>query len=187
MKARYQYALATALSVTASLSTHAALIDFDTYTQNEFLHLSTTLDGFSWVGTGVMSSDYAKQKFAGSGFENGLVSPEYVAYNWGNGTIEFDRGGQIFNFENGYISAAHQGDVNITVTGYKDGRDVFSKTVKGYEAQHTFYGFNFTGIDKVIFSTPSKHFVLDSLTYTIPEPASLAFLTLGAIALLKRS
>lgn len=137
--------------------------------------------------------------FADSGYENGVVSGAYVAFNSGDNDISAF--GPTFDFNSAYLTAAWNTGLNITVTGMLGATTLYSQTVVVNTTAPTFFTFNYLGIDKLTFSSfggtsdlfpqyddEGNHFVIDNMTINetaaVPDGGSaLAMFGLGMLGL----
>ena len=135
--------------------------------------------------------------FADSGFDNGIVSGSFVAYNSSAEVVSAS--GPTFDFNSAYLTAAWNTGLNITVTGKLGAATLYSQTVVVNTLAPTLFTFNYLGIDQLIFSSSGgtsdlfpqygddgTHFVMDNLTInervteSVPDGGSaLAMLGLG--------
>lgn len=136
-----------------------------------------------------------------SGYKNGIVSGNMVAYNGFANPASFSAG-TPFVFNSVYLAGAWRNNLNVLVEGLSNGSVVRSQTVVVSALAPTLFTFNWSGINQVRFSSsggtsagfgPSaQQFVMDNLSVTtVPEPASLALalpgvLPLGLMALRRR-
>lgn len=134
-----------------------------------------------------------------SGYKNGTVSGNYVAYN-AFGEPAIVKNG-VFDFNSAYLTAAWNNGLSITVEGLNNGSSLYSTTVVVDTNSPTLFDFNYRGINELRFTSfggnnanpggEGTQFAMDNFNFTpVPEPASvlgvLAFGALGAISLLKR-
>jgi hypothetical protein len=145
--------------------------------------------GFDWDGSygfDVIHKDF----YLTSGYKNGCVSGNYVAYNTGpvgEPKTAFLYDG-LFNFEGAYLTAAWNNGLNIDVKGYLGVTELYSTTVQVDTTGPTWFNFNnYTGIDKLVFTSyggtnagldgTGQHCVIDNFTYNksnvIPAPGAI--------------
>lgn len=175
----------------------AALLNFDDIT-TEYDATVQEYGGFSWINMNVLHKDYFKDKFnINSGFENGVVSEEYVAVNNYARTAAVVSEGAKFDFKGTFLTAAWNNGLNITVVARLDGMEKYNETVTVDADCSTWFDFNFLGINELEFSSlggtnaelgwRGQHFVMDDFTFTefaqIPIPSPLILLSSGLIVI----
>jgi hypothetical protein len=150
--------------------------------------------GLNWNNVNVVNTEMIKMP--GSGYENGTVSGEWVAYNpWESiCTINDD----LFTFNGAYLTGAWNDELNIDVQGFKDGSLLFDKTVVVNTTAPSWCEFNFTDIDQLMFTssggTPhpglggsGTHFAMDNFTFnetqSVPEPSTIWLLLVGLFSM----
>jgi len=192
--------LAAALALSAGLmgtaTTQAAVINFDDLPSVEFADaIANGYQGFDWSWFNYID------KFAlpNTGFEKGVVSGQYAAYNDFAATATTS--GSLFDFNGAYLTAGWNDGLNIEVSGFVNGVVQYTKTVVVNTAHAQWFDFNFFGIDSLSFSAyggernpqldnDGEHFILDNFTYNEPrpatqvsEPSNLMLIGLGIILL----
>ncbi|MEH1926751.1 PEP-CTERM sorting domain-containing protein [Nostoc sp.] len=141
-----------------------------------------------------------------TGYDNGRVSGDYVAFNGdGNPALVSN---SVFDFNSAYLTAAWNNGLSVTVKGLKSGATLYSKTVVVDTTQPTLVNFDFFGVDELKFTSfggvepdyliksgAGTHFALDNFTFnekatSVPEPtllpALLTIATLSAGSVLRR-
>lgn len=183
----------------------AAVLTFDDITIDESGAIPDGYGGLDWDDIHVLSSQKSGREFLNSGYGNGTVSGEYVAYNRfaGVGTVSSS---SMFDFNGVSLTGAWNNGLNIVVEGFLDGVLKYSQTVVVNTDAPTFFNFDFLGIDQLKFASfggthiggdwSGTQFAMDNFTInetdstSVPEPASvlglLAVGTLGAGSALKR-
>ena len=197
MKFYYTKTVSALAILAASLTTQAEIIYFDDYTSDlDFVTLTGPYSGFDWINTGVTNGTNPNR--INTGYNNGTISPDYAIFNLSERQITITRtNDEDFDFNSGYFSGAWNNDLNIKLTGWNDGSQIYEQVIQGQTTNATFYDLSFDNIDELQISayggTPQPgltgtgtHFVIDNFSYTIPEPTTMACLMLGFIALLKR-
>ena len=142
---------------------------------------------------------------AGSGYQNGAVSPDYVAFNPSFATATV-RDSEHFDFTGAYITAAWRQGLEVTVKGFRDGGLVALQTVVVDALAPTvptdFLTFDFLDIDKLVFESAcpaatcsdlfvgtvnsGNQFAMDNFTFEVtsaPEPGPSLLLALCGLAL----
>jgi hypothetical protein len=179
-----------AVSILGSDATAVTVLTFDdigTPTNGE--SIPDGYGGLHWSEFGYQSCSRNS-----GGYNNGCVSGDYIAYNFGGDPAKVVADGS-FDFIGAYLTAAWRIGLNITVEGYRDGMLVHSQTVVVDYYGPTWFGFNFMNIDKVRFNSyggteapglsgDGTHFVMDN--FTIPEPTTILLLGLGGILLRRK-
>jgi hypothetical protein len=140
--------------------------------------------GLTWSNIYVLSGDlYAPR----SGYAHGTVSDPNVAYN-GNGTPAIVSGDE-FNFVGADLTAAWNTGLSIQVDGFHEGSRIYSQTVTVDYSAPTWFAFNYTNIDHLVFLSSGgtwadlggsgTHFAMDNFTWS-PVGADPIILDLGA-------
>ncbi|MGK7902048.1 MAG: PEP-CTERM sorting domain-containing protein [Hormoscilla sp.] len=164
------------------------VLTFEDITTN---HYGVIPDGYrrlNWYNIHVTKGS----KEPGSGYDNGTVSGDYVAYTpW----VQVGSNSRyLMDFKGVYLTAAWNDGLNIKVEGLLDGELKYSQTVVVDTDEPTWFEFNFEHIDYLKFTSfggmqadglegNGTQFVMDNFTYTsLPEPGSvLGLVTLGAL------
>ena len=132
-----------------------------------------------------------------SGYENGVVSGEYIAWKNDNVPGSVSRGSDLFNFNSAYFTAAWTNGLNITVAGYIGGASgtlMYSETVIVDTTSPTLFQFDYVGIDTLRFESfggtdaglggGGLQFAMDDFEYTVvPIPAAAWLFLSGLIGL----
>ena len=175
------------VSVVASGYAHASsiiTIDFDDLPGDES-SIPNGYSGFNWSSFGALNAT----TYGGnpSGYLNGQVSPDNVAFNRFEADASFSAV-TAFDFFGGYFTAAWNDGLQIVVKGFLGGLETHSQTIFVNTSFPSLIGFNWFGVDKVTFSSsggiPNEdlngggtHFALDNLQVSpvsaVPVPAAL--------------
>ena len=147
-----------------------------------------------WLSFGYLN---APAGWTDTGCEYGLVSGDYVSYNrLGNdATVYVDE--DTFDFVGTYLTGAWRDGLFISVTGSLDNVVTDTLTVQVDSTSPTWFDFNYTGIDELVFSSyggvvagyeqggevhTGNQFIMDNFTY-VPEPSIMALVAVGALFL----
>jgi len=168
----------------------ATVLTFDDISSANSGVIGDGYGGLGWDDMGYIKGSYRP----GSGYENGTVSGDYVAFN------RFARvatvSDSIFDFQGAYLTAAWNNDLNIEVKGFKDDNEVYSQTVTVDIDSPTWFDFDFLGIDSLQFRSyggvhaeqlagHGEHFAMDDFTFStpVPEPSTVILLGLGLVGI----
>jgi VCBS repeat-containing protein len=141
----------TATANTATLVvngvTDPTTLTFDDITTNDGAIVPSGYGGLSWSGAWVLNATtYFTQD---SGYFRGTTSGEYVTYN--SGMLSVTDPVDEFDFVGVTLTAAWNDDLNIDVTGYRDGVELYSRTVVVSDDEPTPFTFNWEDVDRVTF------------------------------------
>jgi len=170
------------LSIMATV-TKADILTFDDVTTAGEAVIPNGYGGLNWTEFGVVNSSSV---VPGSGYDNGTVSGSYVAYNrYANIATASDG---TFDFIGTYLTAAWNEDLNINLKGYNNNVLIYDQTVVVDPYAPTWFNFNFNNIDELVFDSfggvnanlggSGEHFAMDDFAFAIPEPSSMALMTL---------
>jgi hypothetical protein len=177
MKKAIKY-LAGSILLAGSLGAQAAILDFE----------GGSLGGFT--GSNVYTLDTSS--YQNSGYTNGVVSGQYVAYN-GYGTDASLSSLSSFLFTGAYFTGAWNDGLSITVNGFLGGVATMSKTFVVDSLAPTWQSFGWN-VDSLSFSSTGgvdhgyggggNHFAMDNFTYnevlsSVPEPETYAMFAVG--------
>lgn len=217
-----KFALGISLAV-AACGASATVLDFEGIPYSKFQ--ANIISGYSLANTNALGTNYGNLKWsqngnindfriveaagflarnpgtpANNGYTHGLVSGSWVATNAGAGDVWFQTltpSAQHFNLNSAFMGAAWYNGLQVDITGYRDGVQVYSMTTNPLSFNTGLVTFNWSNLDKVMFhsqpnsgtvidnqSTYNHAFVMDNLNITpVPEPESIAML-LGGLGLL---
>lgn len=180
--------------------TQAAVLTFDDISTNEYGQIPDDYGDFTWNHTSIEGVFYyvdIQQQTVDSGFINGVVSGNYVAFPTSyshagiGGIIATDE----FIFYGAYFTAAWRDSLNVQVDGYFDDNLLYSTTIEIDTTGPTWFQFDYENINKLNFSASggiqhegyeydNTQFVIDDFTY-IPEPTMILLFTVGGLLLRK--
>lgn len=166
--------------------------------------------GWRWIPDGYGGFNwnqfaYIKQgTHPDSGYDHGVVSGEYAAFNYNAAVATVD--GSVFTFTSAYFTAAWSDGLNIRIDAYAGSAHEHTRTIVVNTTGPTLFTFDWTGIDRLAFTSfggvdadlggSGEHFVMDNFTLTrvsaVPLPAaawagmSLLGVMLGAKSVRRR-
>ena len=198
-----------ALVILGALPAAATVINFDDIDASGgdvILDSLSPYQGFDWTSFSVYTSTPGF-----TGFDNGIVSSPNAAYTSGDSLgspiVSTISSTSNFDFVSAYLGAGWYDGLDVTVEGFNNGTEDFSKTVTVNTSGAQLFTFNFDGINKLeIFSTVTgsttdpfgcgasgcSQVTLDDLTFTpssgpppppVPEPSMAGIAALGFLAL----
>ena len=168
----------------------AVLLTFDDLTPLTFdaAFMPDEYGGLNWDNFGYVNGATRTPLGSGSGYYNGRVSGDYVAYNAGGALAVVS--GSVFDFNGAFITAAHYDGLSVNVKGYNGAELAYNTTVNPLRTEPTWYQFDFFSVDSLRFTSfggvgaGGTHFAMDNFTFNaIPEPSTLALLSLGLAGL----
>ncbi|MBV5309400.1 PEP-CTERM sorting domain-containing protein [Chromatium okenii] len=174
----------TLIALSCLLSTtmvQANVVTFEDSTVGAGDALSAGYSGFNWGDT------YLADESFGVGYLTGSASGSKAAYGsqvWGS-NIQWANT-DTFNFVGAYWTISRS-TASIRFEGFNDGVRLFQNSNQAINSSSpTWIELNWSGIDQLkIYQTGVNPWVMDDFTYNIassgavPEPATLALLTLG--------
>ena len=197
--------IATLALSLASLSASGQMMDFEDISipKETNYQVIKTYHDFTWSNAALINYEYYGRNQ--SGYKNGTVSGNNTLLNLGGRDMNVSRtNGGSFDLVSAYISSAWHNDMGIRVTGWLNGQEVNSMTLTVNATGPTEVLFNFTGIDKVTFTSLQQtgshagfknsgwQMAIDNLVMNlvtaVPEPSTYAmmFAGLGIIGLMVR-
>jgi hypothetical protein len=180
------------LGLSGTITTQAAVITFDDLPARELDAIPDGYYGFNWGASPMVNVNYFhKNLLPNTGFENGVVSGDYAAFNFLATTSTIT--GDQFDFNGAYLTAGWNDGLNIEVTGFLNNLALFTKTVVVNTQQAQWFDFNFLGINSLSLrawggtsidgTEGNDFFIMDNFTINeptaVPESSSLILLLLG--------
>ncbi len=180
------------LGLSGTISTQAAVITFDDLPATELDAIPDGYYGFNWGASPMVNVSYFhKDLLPNTGFENGVVSGDYAAFNFLATTSTIT--GDQFDFNGAYLTAGWNDGLNIEVTGFLHNITLFTKTVVVNTQQAQWFDFNFMGINSLSLrawggtsidgTEGNDFFIMDNFTINeptaVPESSTLILLLLG--------
>ncbi len=180
------------LGLGSAISTQAAVITFDDLPATELDAIPDGYNGFTWGESFLTNVSYVhKNTLPGTGFETGVVSGDYAAFNFLATTSSIS--GAQFDFNGAYLTAAWNDGLNIEVSGFLNNALLFTQTVIVNTNAAQWFDFNFLGINSLSLrawggtsidgTQGNDFFVMDNFTINeptaVPESSSLLLLLLG--------
>jgi hypothetical protein len=191
LRSLFAVALATSMIPVAAQAAPTTLT-FDDISAASLGTIANGYGGLNWNDMGYIHENHHPI----SGYNNGVVSGEYVAFNNFASVATVSDGD--FNFLSAYLTAAWNTGLNVTVEGFNNNTLLYSQNVVVNTVGPTLFNFNFAGIDELTFTSfggvdasPSDdgagtHFAMDNFTFDnaeVPEPTSMALFGLTALGL----
>jgi hypothetical protein len=196
---------ATAIVLAIGTVVEATVLTFDDIAPiSGYDRIPNDYSGFNWDNFYYYNGSNTSSL---TGYDNGRVSGDYVAFNgFGDPALVSDG---IFDFNSAYLTAVWNDGLSVTVEGLNRGATLYSKTVVVDTKQPTLVNFDYFGVDELRFTSfggvepdylrskggPGTQFALDNFTFnekvtSVPEPtllpAILSIATLSAGSVLRR-
>lgn len=144
-----------------------------------YSEIPITYSGLAWDNFWVMHKGYAP----GTGFETGVVSGEYAAYN--GYTNPASLSGPSFTFVGAYFTTDYLGrEQSLTIKGYSNEVETHSAVLLLDSLEPIWLQADWQGIDRLYFDRPGAWFVMDNFTYSVPIPATLLLFGSGIVGLI---
>jgi len=175
--------LALSALLLTSTTTQAIVLTFDDLGTGGAV--SNGYGGLNWSNYNILHAvNYQKP----SGYFNGLVSGDYVAFNNSAFTASVSSA-TPFDLNSAYFTAAWNTGLNVTVKGFFNSAETYSQTFTVDTDAPTLINFNFLGIDRATFSSSGginaglsgggEHFAVDNMTVNAVPEVSMYPLLLG--------
>ena len=162
-------------------------ITFDDLPMLGELPVPNGYNGFQWSNFYVIDPQLYPSP---SGGQNGTISPPNVAFNGLGNPANFSSSG-AFDLDSAYLTAVWNDGLQLEVQGFVGATLTYDNNYTVNTTGPLLVNFNFLGVDKINFiSSGGTHhigysdgsgtqFAMDNLTVTVPEPSSLAFVSVG--------
>lgn len=185
------------IAMSTPIKVRATVLDFEGLTVIDCCDVVGAYGGLVWNSNFALVKGHAF--WPGSGYDNGTLGETAVfnSYEIDQSIVSVTLG--LFDFVGAYLTAAWSTGMSIDVIGKTAGITLYSSTVVVDNTAPVFFTFDYEGIDELLF-TPyggtdaddedvgdGNYFVMDDFTFNIvnvPEPAGIALLLSGCIALL---
>ena len=151
--------------------------------------------GFSWDNFSYLNGAFSEingttvTNLTNTGYSNGRVSGNYVAFNTGGDPALVSD--SVFDFNSAYLTAAWNDGLSVTVEGLNKGKTLYDKTVVVDTTKPTLINFDYFGVDELRFTAsggvepdylkvqggPGTQFTLDNFTFnetSVPEPSTVS-------------
>ena len=147
----------------------------------------------NWDSVGAANPAVAAD-MAGTGYSRGIVSGEWVAYNWYAGMTYTTSTTGAFDFNGASFTSASDPVITIEAKGYDNaGKEIYSSSWEINDKTPTLITADFKNIDLLTLNSSGNQFVMDNFNYTtaaVPEPSTYALMGIGGlllVSLLKKS
>lgn len=179
-------AVVSLLGLGMTQSANATLINFDDlFDSGGGTFIANGYQGLNWSNFAVLNTS----AFIPSGYVNGTISPNNVAFN-AFGAPATISSGSTFTLTSAYLTGAWNDGLNIEVIGFLGGNMLYDNTYVVSTLTPLFVLFNYVGIDSVEFIASGginhgyggggTHFAMDNLIINgaVPDAGS-TFVLLG--------
>ena len=189
IRMRTLLAFATALIALSSFTSgaSAATLDFESLgTPSVSQPIPDGYGDLNWDNFSVVTGSRFPQ-FPGNGYTNGASSGIYVGFNGFAEPASFSSG-STFDFISASLTAAFNDGLELDISGYLNGNQIYTRTVTLTTAMYATILFNWSGIDMVrfnshggspVFGVNGEQFAIDDLAVvkTPIPPAALLLAT----------
>ncbi|NNJ27386.1 hypothetical protein [Alienimonas chondri] len=168
--------------LSAAGQTYADVLTFDDVTEESWTRIPDGYGGLNWTDLNVLRPQSERR----TGYTNGVVSGDYVAYNPFS-AVASASAGSYFTFQGAYLTAAWNYRLNITVDGYRDGELIYTETVVVSPSEPTWFDFDYCDIDTLSFTSfggvnaglgrYGTHFAMDDFTFNFNEAPEVSVAT----------
>ena len=153
----------------------------------------TTYGSFQWNNFYVFNAADTLH-LQNTGYPNALVSGKNIAFNW-FGEVALFKSGARFDLNSAYLTAGWNDGLRVEVQGFVGTTLTHNQTFTINSTAPTLVNFNYLGVTEVRFRSfggvahgypngSGVHFAMDDLVVTIPEPAPVTIISLGAVLIM---
>ena len=163
---------------------HSSVLTFDDVTTDTWDAIPNGYGGLNWTNFWVIAPHLDSSLDGSSGWQNGLFSGDFLAYNQAGAPAEVSSG-TAFDFVGVNMNAAYRDGLLVTATGLRNGTPLFQETIEVNTDLAQYFAFNFIGIDTLQFVSQGgiapeawdgTHFNIDNFAYNaapVPVPAAV--------------
>jgi len=187
-------AVCACLAILSFGKAQAAVLTFDDLTPTTSINVIP--NGYGGLDWNLMPYVNAPIAAPLSGYNNGIVSGDYVAFSENN-TLHTITSSSTFDFNGAYLTGAWRDGLNINIKGYDGVTLLYDTTVLANSDAPTWYLLDYIGVDKLEFSSfggvdnpaysgTGTQFAMDNFTFnsTVPIPASVWLFGSGLLGLI---
>ncbi len=150
--------------------------------------------GLNWSNFWVLAPQLDLSLDPSLGWQNGLVSGDFLAYNQAGAVAEVSSG-SVFDFDGAYFNASYRDGLQVTATGWKNGAQLYQTSIEVDTNAAQYFAFNFSGIDSLRFESSGgiapdvwdgTQFNIDNFSFKpapVPVPAAVWLFGSGIIGL----
>lgn len=177
---------AVAASILTAAPASATVLDFEGVTQLSCCEtMPNGYGGLDWQNFYIIKDT----NHPGTGYQRGVISGEFAGFN-GNGLpASITATADAFSFDGGWFTSAWYEGNELVIEGFSDGDAVadYSLTVTLNTQTPLFLDVNWTGLQRLRFTSSRDHFAVDDLRINegvateVPEPLTIGLLGMGLL------